>query len=194
MNPLQEIHQAFDGSAKTYEQAAVIQKEIGQRLFERLDYIKLQPRRILDLGCGSGYFSAQLKKKYPKAQLVSLDLSLTMLAANRQHQGWFKHWDLLAADMNFLPFAEQSFDLIFANQVIHWSMDFPSLWRELNRVTTLEGCFMFSTLGPDTFQELRQAWSGVDDYAHTNQFADMHDIGDWLVQAQWLDPVVDMEQ
>ena len=55
------------------------------------------------------------------------------------------------------------------------------------------GCLMFTTLGPDTFQELKKAWSGVNHYAHVNEFADMHDVGDCLMAEHFLEPVMDME-
>jgi len=60
-------------------------------------------------------------------------------------------------------------------------------------VMNVDGCLMFSTLGPDTFQELKKAWAAVNQFAHVNQFADMHDIGDVLLAEHFLDPVVDME-
>lgn len=192
MTAMQHIVNAFNTSAPGYEQAAIVQKEIGQRLFDRLDYIKLKPHRILDLGCGSGYFSSQLQQKYPEAQLVSLDLSQAMLAQIPHRQKTLDSWSLTAANMDQLPFAEASFDLIFANQALHWSQNLPELFFELNRVTRPDGCLMFSTLGPDSLKEIRQAWAGLDSHAHTNPFVDMHDIGDWLLQAQWHDPVVDM--
>jgi malonyl-CoA O-methyltransferase len=52
---------------------------------------------------------------------------------------------------------------------------------------------MFSTFGPDTLKELRQAYEGTDGRTHVNRFVDMHDIGDMLVHAGYADPVMDME-
>ncbi len=95
--------------------------------------------------------------------------------------------------MTALPFPSGLFDLVFANQVIHWAHPLSAVFRELNRVMNIQGCLMFSTLGPDTFKELKQAWFKADNYAHTNDFMDMHDIGDCLLTERFLDPVVDME-
>lgn len=190
---INEIQLTFNQHAFEYEQAAKVQIEIGSRLFERLSFLKFQPRYILDLGCGTGFFTQQLRKKYPKATIVALDIAGKMLLQAQKKQGWRKSFSLLNADMHHLPFAAGCFDLIFANQVVHWSFALPTLFRELNRVMQQNGCLMFSTLGPDTFQELRKAWVGIDNYAHVNPFADMHDIGDYLLAEQFLDPVVDME-
>jgi malonyl-CoA O-methyltransferase len=192
MNPKIEVCNAFNQHAVHYEQAAIVQSEIGNRLFQRLDYLKINPRFILDLGCGPAIFTTLLKKKYPKAIIIGIDIAYEMLLQAKQKQRLWRKWPLVNADMAALPFIDGLFDLIFANQVIHWGK-LTTLIRELNRVMSPNGCFMFSTLGPDTFKELKQAWSLVDNYAHTNSFMDMHDVGDCLLKERFLDPVVDME-
>lgn len=189
-----EICNAFNAHARTYEQAAKIQYEIGERLFERLQYLKINPRYILDLGCGPGRYSAALKKYYPKAKIVGLDLALMMLNQAQSRQGWLRKWSLVNGDMMHMPFADGLFDLVFANQVIHWGSSLTKLMAELNRIMNTNGCFMFSTLGPDTFFELKKAWSHADSFAHTFEFADMHDLGDILLSERFQDPVVDMEK
>ncbi|MGQ3892399.1 malonyl-ACP O-methyltransferase BioC [Legionella sp. CNM-4043-24] len=194
MNPEKEICNAFNRHAFEYEQAAKVQNEIGERLFERLDYLKINPRYVLDLGCGTGVLSRRLKAKYPDACLVSLDLAYAMLKQTGKKQRLWRKWPLVNADMNQLPFSDAVFDLVFANQVIHWSEPLSRVIQELNRVMKAQGCLMFSTLGPDTFLELRQAFAGADGYTHTNSFADMHDVGDCLLSERFLDPVMDMER
>jgi malonyl-CoA O-methyltransferase len=193
MTPNNEIRNAFDSHAASYEQYATIQREVGLRLFERLDYLKMCPRTILDLGCGTGLFSRMLAKKYPKAQVVSLDLSFNMLLETQRKQRWRNRWPLVNANMVKLPFVTGAFDLVFSNQTVHWESPVSNVLRELSRVMNNEGCLLFSTLGPDTFKELVHAWSLVDAYAHTNQFMDMHDLGDALMKELFLDPVVDQE-
>ena len=193
MNVKTEICKTFNARAAQYEQAAKVQYEIGERLFERLQYLKIKPKYILDLGCGPGYFSQQLKKYYPKAHVVGCDLAYGMLKQAKTKQGWRKKWALVNGDMAAMPFATGLFDLVFANQVIHWSQPIASVMSELNRVMNAQGCLMFSTLGPDTFCELRQSWATIDNHAHANDFIDMHDIGDSLLAEHFLDPVVDME-
>lgn len=188
-----EISKAFNQHANEYELAAKVQQEIGRRLLERLHYLKMSPQRILDLGCGPGFFSRELALLYPKAQIVGLDLAESMLIQARKKHSWRRKWSLVAADMKNLPFATGAFDLVFANQVIHWGDSLPHVFRELNRVMKANGCLMFTTLGPDTFKELKNAWSTVNAYAHVNEFPDMHDVGDCLMSEHFLEPVVDME-
>jgi malonyl-CoA O-methyltransferase len=188
-----EIGNSFNRCASKYDKFARVQQEIGERLFERLQYLAIQPRYILDLGCGSGLFSQRLKKLYPKAQIVGLDLAYLMLNQAKLKQQWRCKWGLVNGDMTNLPFANGTFDLIFSNQVIHWSSPLNKVMQELNRVLRKDGCLMFSTLGPDTFKELRTAFNQVDKFAHVNDFLDLHIIGDCLVKEYFLDPVMDME-
>lgn len=188
-----EISKAFGKHASEYELAAKVQYEIGTRLFERLSYLKIAPQRILDLGCGPGTFSRELALLYPKAQIIGLDLAPAMLMQAKKKQGWRRKWSLVSADMLHMPFATGLFDLVFANQVIHWANPLAQVFREINRVMNVNGCFMFTTLGPDTFKEIRQSWSETNVFAHTNEFIDMHDIGDTLMAERFLEPVMDME-
>ncbi len=192
MSVINEISKAFTQQASNYEQAAKVQHEIGQRLLERLHYLKIQPQYILDLGCGPGVFSRELALLYPKARIIGLDLATGMLCEARKKQSWRCKWSLVAADMNHLPFPTGFFDLIFANQVIHWG-SLEQVLRELNRVMKANACFMFTTLGPDTFKELKHSWLAADTHTHVNFFADMHDVGDILLNEYFLDPVMDME-
>lgn len=181
----------FDKYANSYEKAALIQGEIGNRLFDRLAYYKMQPRFILDLGCGTGLFTKKLLNLYPHAQIFAFDLAKNMLSAAKSSES---KPCFVQGDMHHLPFETGFFDLIFSNQVIHWSSTLPALLREINRVMQVDGCFIFSTLGPDTFLELKRAWSSADQYTHVNVFEDMHTIGDCLLKEQFMDPVVDMEK
>ncbi|WP_173238542.1 malonyl-ACP O-methyltransferase BioC [Legionella antarctica] len=188
-----EISKAFNKHATEYELAAKVQQEIGKRLFERLQYLKISPKRILDLGCGTGGFSRELALMYPKARIFGLDLAHAMLLQAKKKQSWRRKWPLVTADMSNMPFATGMFDLVFANQAIHWGSSLARVFRELNRVMNVNGCLMFTTLGPDTFKELKSAWTGANQYAHVNDFIDMHDVGDCLMAEHFLEPVMDME-
>jgi malonyl-CoA O-methyltransferase len=189
----EEVCNAFHKQAGVYEAEARVQHEIGEQLFERLDLLKMNPKYILDLGCGTGFFSKKLKKKYPKAVIVSLDFAQGMLFETQKKSSWHESkMQCVRADMHALPFTNNVFDLIFSNQVLHWSHDISALMRELNRVMHTDGCLMFSTLGPDTFLELKGPEASA--VSHANIFMDMHDIGDILLAERFLDPVVDMEK
>ncbi len=176
-------------NAADFSQATKVQIEIGKRLFERLHYLKIKPRYVLDLGCGPGVFSRLLKKHYPHAQIVGLDFVFERLQDAKSNQGWWRKWPLVNADITALPFPDGLFDLVFANQVIHRAQPLSGVVSELSRVISPDGCLMFSTLGPDTFCEVRKVSQDID----LNPFPDMHDVGDRLLADYFLDPVVDMD-
>jgi len=185
----QAIAQVFNGCAQSFAGAATVMNEIGQRLIERLDYMLIKPQFVLDLGCGPGLFTHQLSTRYPEACVVSLDLAAGMLVEAQKN----RVNSLVCADMHALPFANNSFDLVFAHQVLPWSLDWPALFSELQRVIQPGGCLMFSLLGLDTFREMPGVHlQGFPEYAPV--LCDMHPVGDALLAAGFLEPVVDMQQ
>lgn len=184
----------FDRAAPGYQRAARLELEVGARMLERLDYVRLDPARILDAGCGPAPQAAELARRYPRARLVALDFSLPMLARARRARGWLAQLAgraplAVCARLERLPLAAGSIGLAWSNMALHWAADAPAALAELQRVLAPEGLLMFSTLGPDTLKELRAA-AGA---ARVHRFADMHDIGDALVAAGFSAPVMDME-
>ncbi len=189
-----QIRQAFSKAAEDYDDVAVLQREIGLRMLERLDYVKLQPQRILDAGAGTGQCSEDLLKRYRKAQVISLDFALPMLKHARRRGRWLRRPHCVCGDIEQLPLADSSVDLLLSNVSIQWCNDLQNTFDEFMRVLRPGGLLMFSTFGPDTLTELRQSWSQVDGYQHTSHFWDMHDVGDMLMQSQFADPVMDTDK
>ena len=194
------MRNAFNRAAAGYDAAAVLQREVCVRMLERLDYIKLQPARILDAGSGTGWGTRQLGERYPQADIVALDIAIGMLQTARGTSSWWQKLfaghkqRFLCADVEALPLAAQSVDMVWSNLAVQWCNDLPATFVELHRIVKTDGLLMFSTFGPDTLKELRIAFNGVDGYNHVNRFADMHDIGDMLVAAGFADPVMEMEK
>ncbi|KUM00415.1 malonyl-ACP O-methyltransferase BioC [Chromobacterium subtsugae] len=198
------VRASFEKAAASYDSAAVLQREVSDRMAERLEYIKHQPAVILDAGAGTGYGAAQLRGRYPQARVLELDLAHAMLLASRERgragDGLLKKlfkpslpWQVVA-DIERLPLADDSVDMIWSNLTIQWINVPDKMFAELRRVLKPDGLLMFSTLGPDTLHELRGAFAGVDAATHVNQFIDMHDIGDALMRAGFAEPVMDMEK
>lgn len=185
----------FDRAAPTYAGASRLEAEVGARMLERLDYVRLGPARILDAGCGPAPQAAALRKRYPGAQLVALDFSLPMLASARA-LGWrarlagARRPAAVCASLERLPLAAASVQLVWSNMALHWVPEPRAALAEFQRVLAPDGLLMFSTLGPGTLQELRAA-AGE---ARVHNFADMHDLGDWLVAAGFSAPVMDTER
>ncbi|SER37109.1 malonyl-CoA O-methyltransferase [Nitrosomonas sp. Nm51] len=195
------LRNAFERAAQGYDRAAVLQREVGDRMFARLDYINYAPDTILDAGCGTGYCARKLGARYMNSRLIAMDIAQAMLLLARPVKaGWRQYWPFnrrqthyVCADIERLPLCEDSVDMVWSNLALQWCNDLNLTFREMNRVLKPDGLLMFSTFGPDTLQELRQVFGQVDDYVHVNQFVDMHDVGDLLVRNRFATPVMDME-
>ena len=187
-------------------------REISSRMHERLALVKIDPRRVLDAGCGSGADLASLQKRFAEAQILGVDAAPAMLQAAGQEQrsAWralndaLGQWlpgrlrgakspALLAADFANLPFAHGAFDLVWSNLALHWHPQPDRVFAEWRRVLRTDGLLMFCCFGPDTLKEVRAAFAQLDGTPHALPFVDMHDFGDMLVDAGFSTPVMDME-
>ena len=203
------VRRHFARAAATYDAAAVLQREVGTRMAERLDVVRLVPDAILDAGCGTGEALAELAARYPKARRIALDVAFPMLALarSRAEERRSVMSRLLApirgaagalpqfacGDIGALPFAHGTFGLVWSNLALQWVSDLARSLAEFHRVLEVGGLVVFTTFGPDTLKELRAAFAGVDAHPHVSRFVDMHDVGDLLVHAGFADPVLQME-
>lgn len=185
---------AFERAVDSYDEAAVLQRQTGENMLERLEVVKLQPEVILDVGAGTGIATAALAKRYKKARIVALDFALPMLRQTHRRGSWLRRPLCVCGDAEQLPLADDSVDLIFSNAAIQWCNDLEGTFSEFRRVLRPGGLLMFSTFGPDTLKELRQAWGAVDGHTHVSPFPDMHDVGDALMRARFADPVMDADR
>jgi malonyl-CoA O-methyltransferase len=204
------VRRHFARAAATYDAAAVLQREVGARMAERLEAVKLSPATILDVGCGTGDAHAEFAVRYPAARYVALDVALPMVAAARAKVG--RSGSALArifatfrgsrgsaqpafvcGDVAALPFVTGRFELVWSNLALQWVSDLPQALAEIHRALAVGGLVTFSTFGPDTLKELRTAFAGIDRHEHVGRFADMHDVGDMLVHSGFADPVMHME-
>ena len=187
------VRASFDRASADYEAAAVLQAGVADELLVRLDAFEFRPDTVLDLGAGPGRATALLKRKYRSALVIALDLAPGMLQEARRHQRLFHRFQRVCADASRLPFADASVDVIYSSLMLQWC-DLDSTFAEVRRVLEPNGFFAFTTFGPDTLKELRASWAEVDDYHHVHQFMDMHDVGDALVRAGLVEPVLDVER
>jgi malonyl-CoA O-methyltransferase len=206
------VRRRFERAAATYLNAAVVQREVGNRLLERFDIMKIDPATVLDVGCGPGTHTRQLAARFADARVLAIDHSPAMVALaaparqrnalqlllnrlSRQHDASSARIDGLVCDMAALPLAREHADVLWSNFALQWSNDLPALFAEWQRVLRIGGAVMFTAPGPDTLIELRRAvtQAGLDADRHVMRFTDLHDLGDMLVHAGFADPVMDME-
>lgn len=189
------VRASFDRAATRYDAAAILQNQVRLAMLQRLDLIKISPQMILDAGCGTGRGSFALQKRFKKAQVISLDFSMAMLNNMHTQQSFvskvFGEKNLVCADIEQLPVADNGIDFFWTNLALQWCNDLDKTFSEVMRILQPDGLFMFSTFGPDTLKELRVA-SGNEE-THVSRFIDMHDIGDALTRAGFNAPVLDVE-
>ncbi|MCX7182679.1 MAG: malonyl-ACP O-methyltransferase BioC [Nitrosospira sp.] len=196
-----QLRRSFERAAAGYDQAAVLQHEVCNRMLSRLDYIKYIPDTLLDAGSGTGYGNRKLVMRYPSVRVIAIDIAMAMHSQARSLIPWWKRLppfyesniNYICGDIEQLPLKDSGIGMVWSNLTLQWCDNIKQTFSEVRRVLKTDGLFMFSTLGPDTLKEFRQVFSGVDKYRHTNRFTDMHDIGDLLAHNGFSAPVMDME-
>jgi malonyl-CoA O-methyltransferase len=191
-----QLRASFERAAPTYDGAARLQRDIADRLLDRLDDVRLTPGIALDIGCGTGYCTRALRRRYRDVHVVGLDLAHAMLK-RAIHRDWWRFFDrrpdFVCGDTERLPVATASIDLIVSNLTLQWCNPVAT-FAEFRRVLRPGGLLMFTSFGPDTLREVRAAWSGVDGLPHVHGFLDLRDVGDLLLGSGFADPVVDIDR
>ena len=198
------VQRQFDRRAARFAGAAAIVREVGQRLCERLGEIRHDAAVVLDLGCGSGALRAALLRRFGHATWLGVDLSRAMLAQARGDAPAPVRWLPLAlrprarslricADATQLPLGPGGVDCVVSNLMLNWHPAPHRVFPEVARVLREGGLLLFSSLGPDTLRELREACAAALPQARPMPFVDMHDLGDMMVAAGFSSPVTDSE-
>ena len=189
-----QVRRGFDRAAASFDAAAALPGEVRARLLGSLDYLDdTVPAVVLDLGSGTGHAAAAMKKRWPKSQVLALDLSLPMLRQSRRQAGWWRPFTRLCADARALPLADGSVDLVFANLSLAWMEDLPAVFAGLRRVLRPGGLLLCSSFGPETLGELQAAFTGEHEPPQPIPLLPIADFGDAMVAAGFRDPVLDRD-
>jgi len=166
----ERIAVSFSKAAQTYDSSAAFQREVGNQLLSMLD-LQSKAAQIVDLGCGTGYFTEQLllQSHCLDSSVIGLDIAQGMLKyASTQHDNSRVQW--LCSDGESLALAENSVDVFFSSLAIQWCERPDKLFSEIKRVLKPGGVALFSSLGPNSLCELKASWAKVDQHVHVNQF------------------------
>ena len=189
-----QVRRGFDRAAAGFDAAAALPGEVRARLLGSLDYLDdTVPAVVLDLGSGTGDAAAAMKKRWPKSQVLALDLSLPMLRQSRGQAGWWRPFTRLCADARALPLADGSVDLVFANLSLAWMEDLPAVFAGLRRVLRPGGLLLCSSFGPETLGELQAAFTGEHEPPQPIPLLPIAGFGDAMVAAGFRDPVLDRD-
>lgn len=198
-----QVRRAFSRSAASYAAAAQLQHQVEARLLESLDYLddpalkRAPPQRVLDLGCGTGSAAMAIQKRWPKAQVLAMDIALPMLQQARHESSRWNPFvrtpQVVCADARALPLADGSVDVLFSSLCLQWIDDLDAVLVGFRRVLKPGGLLLVSTFGPETLWELRDAFAQADDRPHVSPFGDIAGFGDALVRASFHQPVIERD-
>jgi malonyl-CoA O-methyltransferase len=183
---MKSIENSLIAAPEAYATACILAETTAAEMLTRLEWVTLKPAVILDVGSGSGVASSLLRKLYPDANLLAVDVAYPMLRYAHAQDPSHKY---ICADAQFLPLADNSVDLIFANLILPWCHDLDKIFCEWRRVLRPDGLLMFSSFGPDTLLEWRSALAEFT----LPDLLDMHEIGDALTRTRFASPVMDVE-
>ena len=188
------IRRRFERAANSFDGADFVHSTTREGLFARIEPLLVDAKIVVDLGTATGSAIRALEKRFKPARVIAVDVAHNMLLKAKAKKAWLSKTSFAQTSAGALPLANESVDVVFSNLLLPWLDDPTPVFSEVARVLRKGGVFAFATLGPDSLQEIRRAWAAVDDNSHVNRFADMHDLGDGLVNAGLRDPVLDVDR
>lgn len=188
------VARSFGAASRGYDAAAALQTAVRDELLSRLDLLRQPPRAVLDLGTGTGLAAIEIKRRFRGAVVTAADIAAPMLQVARARSRFWRPIRCVEADAQALPFEDASFDLVFTSLMLQWLQPPDVALREIRRVLRPGGLLLASSFGPETLQELRNAWAAADSGVHVNEFIDMHDLGSALARAGFAEPVLDVDR
>lgn len=188
-------------SKRNHPETPWLHEEIGRRMEDRLQWIRLQPKTWVDWAPVNGGLATHLavRARYPKANCLAIETSELRLqkAKVALTNPWWAVWKrqlVSVADLANGLQQQESADMVWANMALHTAVAPQSLLKAWHSLLATDGFLMFSSLGPDTLRELQPIYQDMGWGDPSHAFTDMHDWGDMLVQAGFAEPVMDMER
>lgn len=188
------LRRSFDRASAAYDGAARLQREVRTELLSRLEFFQLEPAVVVDLGAGTGEGSLALRRRFPRARTIAVDLAPGMLRIAHGRRRWWRRFALLCADANAVPLADASVDVVFSNLMLQWCERPVAVFAEIRRILRPGGLLLCSTFGPDTLHELRAAWGIVDDAPRVSEFPPLAALAHAMIEAGLAEPVIDVDR
>jgi len=193
------VSQRFSRAVGSYDDHAALQCEVADRLIAHIEFVRLKPKRILDIGCGTGYFTGLLRNRFKRAHIMALDMAGAMTeVAKKKHASnfpWQAKMQFMTADALALPFDNAGFDLVCSNLTMQWVAEPKQMLAEMRRVLAPGGLMLLSTFGRRTLSELRQSLASIkhDHAGLVLPFPDVTTLGNSLMELPVELPVTDTD-
>jgi len=164
-----KVKSSFALAVNSYDELATLQRKVGLKLLQDFSG-ESDSYPMVDIGCGTGFITQQLIDRGAVGQLIAIDIALSMVQKTKMKMGCFQNVQYICADAEFIPIENHSIHTIFSNLALQWCQNLTAVFSGFNKMLKKDGRLRFSTFGPSTLQELKLAWSEVDDYTHVNEF------------------------
>lgn len=144
------IEKSFGRKVASYNRHAFLQKESAQKLCFFLD--DSPPQKILEIGCGTGFLTEELQKKYPQSAILAIDISKDMISSCRQKFTGYQNIEFQVQDGELFD-SDNKFDLIISNLAVQWFESPVKGLRDLTKLLTDDGALFYTVIGQDGFKE-----------------------------------------
>jgi malonyl-CoA O-methyltransferase len=191
MEYIEKIIKKLNSNTKYFSEIDKLYYDVANIMLEKLEFVKINPKNILNLGSGLGQDTNLLKQVYSHAQIFQVDIAINLL--KQQKKSLFRrliklaNTNLINANTYKLPFLDNSFDIVWSNLLLPYITNPDNFFTEIKRVLKPNGILLVSGFGVDSLSELRQY------NLNTNNFPDLHVIGDILFKLGFIDPVTDVD-
>lgn len=147
---LQRERAILDPDSKVYD---YLKEEVGNRLFDNVYDIKREFNRVVEFGCGRGYFSRNFTPN-TAGEVIMCDSSSRVLEHSYSPAEGVK-CKKMVVDEEKMPFEPNSVDLFASSLSLHWVNDLPGTFGQVLSALKNDGVFMASMFGGDTLYEMR---------------------------------------
>ena len=185
-----------------HEGAPWLHEEVGERMAQRLAWIKKQPAQWVNwrAAASGSAVHARVAEQYPNSEVflapagTESALAATLLIANQGVMRRLIHKLQGQTKRMLRPVEDGAAQMVWANMALHTEPDPAATVQAWHRMLAVDGYLMFSCLGPDTAVELREIYAKLGWGPAAHPLTDMHDWGDLLVGTGFAEPVMDMER
>ncbi|MBN3320237.1 NDUF5 hydroxylase, partial [Atractosteus spatula] len=171
-----------------------LRDEVGSRVADRVFDIARTFPLALDIGCGASHIALHLNKETIE-KLFLMDVTVNALKLKETEIPTYR----VLADEEFLPFKENTFDLVVSSLSLHWINDLPGAFRQIHHVLKPDGVFIGAMVGGETLYELRCSLQLAEleregGFApHVSPYTAVTDLGNLLGQAGFNMLTVDID-
>lgn len=178
LKDMEEAEELFR-NAEYYHLYSNVQKEqadfLTHLINKYVDKLKININKILDIGCGTGFYTRKLANMFSDASVVGIDPSEEMIEACRRYSKNYDNIRLIKNSIEEFVDSDQDFDLIAANSTMHWVKDQKRAYSNIKDMLAADGFVAVHQGHKDCYKELREcAEKCIDKIGIRNKFVNFN--------------------